>query len=84
MEKLDGIFVDLDKANREIQANHAGNSGLSMYTLEAFEDISHLMAKHADSSIPDTEEEWLEGFNVLSICLVPEQIIERWNLSEQI
>lgn len=76
------IFVDLDKANKEMQANKAESSGLSMYTLEAFEDISYLMAKHADPSIPDTAEEWLEGFNVFSIYLVLEQIIELWNLSE--
>lgn len=76
------IFVDLDKANKEMQANKAESSGLSMYTLEAFEDISYLMAKHADPSIPDTAEEWLEGFNVFSIYLVLEEIIELWNLSE--
>lgn len=76
------IFLDLDKANKEMQANKAENSGLSMYTLEAFEDISYMMAKHADPSIPDTAEEWLEGFNVFSIYLVLEQIIELWNLSE--
>lgn len=76
------IFVDLDKANKEMQANRAENSGISVQTLEAFEDIAYLMAKHADPGIPDTAEEWLEEFNVFSIYLVLEQIIDLWNLSE--
>ena len=76
------IFVDLDKANKEMQSNREENSGISIQTLEAFEDIAYLMAKHADPSIPDTAEEWLADFNVFSIYMVLEQIIELWNLSE--
>ena len=39
------------------------------------------MAKHADPSIPDTPEEWLDGFNAFSIYQVLPQIIELWGLS---
>ena len=75
------IFVDLDKANREMQANRAENSGISVQTLEAFEDIAYLMAKHADPSIPDTAEDWLEGFSVFSIYQVLPEIISLWGVN---
>ena len=44
--------------------------------LEMFENIAYVMAKHADPSIPDTPEEWLDGFNTFSIYQVLPQIIE--------
>ena len=76
------IFADLDRANKEMNANNPESSAISMYTLGAFEDIAYLMAKHADPSIPDTVEEWLEDFNVFSIYMVLKEIIDLWNLSE--
>ena len=53
-----------------------------MRSLEAFEDIAYLMAKHADPSIPDTVEEWLEGFNVFSIYVVLKEIMDLWDFSQ--
>jgi hypothetical protein len=38
------------------------------------------MAKHADPSIPDTPEEWLD-FNTFSIYQVLPQLIELWGLN---
>ena len=51
--------------------------------LEMFENIAFIMAKHADASIPDTPEEWLDGFNTFSIYQVLPQIIELWGLNTQ-
>ena len=48
---------------------------------EMFENIAYVMAKHADPSIPDTPEEWLDGFNTFSIYQVLPQIIELWGLN---
>ena len=39
------------------------------------------MAKHADASIPDTPEEWLDQFNTFSIYQVLPQLIELWVLN---
>ena len=41
------------------------------------------MAKHADANIPDTPEEWLDGFNTFSIYQVLPQLIELWGLNVQ-
>ena len=39
------------------------------------------MAKHADPAQPDTPEEWLEQFNVLSLYQALPDIIELWRLN---
>lgn len=52
-----------------------------MFSLEMFENIAFIMAKHADPSIPDTPEEWLDNFNTFSIYQVLPQLIELWGLN---
>lgn len=41
------------------------------------------MGKHANANIPDTPEEWLDGFNTFSIYQVLPQLIELWGLNVQ-
>ena len=48
-----------------------------------FENIVYIIAKHADGSIPDTPEEWLDGFNTFSIYQVLPELIELWGLNVQ-
>ena len=36
---------------------------------------------HADPTIPDTPEEWLDSFNTFSIYQVLPQIIELWGMN---
>ena len=48
-----------------------------------FENIAYIMAKHADSTVPNTPEEWLDGFNTFSIYQILPQIIELWGLNVQ-
>ena len=59
------------------------NSNLDLFSLEMFENIAYVMAKHADPSVPDTPEEWMDGFNTFSIYQVLPQIIELWGLNTQ-
>ena len=56
---------------------------LILFRLEMFENIAFVMAKHADASIPNTPEEWLDGFNTFSIYQVLPQLIELWGLNVQ-
>ncbi len=53
----------------------------NMFSIEMFENIAFIMAKHADPSIPDTPEEWLDNFNTFSIYQVLPQLIELWRLN---
>ena len=56
-------------------------SNLDMFSLDMFENIAYIMAKHADPGIPDTPEEWLDEFNTFSIYQVLPKIIELWGLN---
>lgn len=59
------------------------NSNLDLFSLEMFENIAYVMAKHADPNIPDSPEEWLDEFNTFSIYQVLPSIIELWGLNVQ-
>ena len=51
---------------------------------QLFEDISYIMAKHADpQGVPDTPDEWLDQFGTFSIYQVLPEIIELWGLNVQ-
>ena len=54
-----------------------------MFSLEMFENIAYIMAKHADPSIPDSPEKWLDEFITFSIYQVLPKIIELWGLNVQ-
>ena len=75
------IFKDLRDLEKSIDKNDPENSSLDLFSLEMFENIAYVMAKHADPSIADTPEEWLDGFNTFSIYQVLPQIIELWGLN---
>ena len=77
------IYKDLKALEKSIGDNSEGNSNLDMFSLEMFENIAFVMAKHADASIPNTPEEWLDGFNTFSIYQVLPQFIELWGLNVQ-
>ena len=75
------IYKDLRTLEKSVGENKEENSNLDMFSLELFENIAYIMAKHADSTIPNTAEEWLDGFNTFSIYQVLPQLIELWGLN---
>ena len=77
------IYRDLRVLEKAVGQNSEEESSLDMFSLEMFENIAYIMAKHADPSIPDSPEEWLDGFNTFSIYQVLPQIIELWGLNVQ-
>ncbi len=77
------IYKDLRSLEKAIGDGSEANSNLDMFSLEMFENIAYIMAKHADPSIPDTPEEWLDGFSTFSIYQVLPQLIQLWGLNVQ-
>ena len=75
------IYKDLRELSKSLEGQNPENSSLDSFSLEMFENIAFIMARHADPSIPDTPEEWLDGFNTFSIYQVLPQIIELWSLN---
>jgi hypothetical protein len=57
---------------------------LFSWSCSRIEDISYIMAKHADpQGVPDTLDEWLDQFGTFSIYQVLPEIIELWGLNVQ-
>ena len=77
------IYKDLRTLEKAVGNGDEQNSNLDLFSLEMFENIAYVMAKHADPNIPDTPEEWLDGFNTFSIYQVLPSIIELWGLNVQ-
>ena len=75
------IYRDLAALEKAVGKNEEGASNLDMFSLEMFENIAYVMAKHADPEIPDSPEEWLDEFNTFSIYQVLPKIIELWGLN---
>ena len=75
------IYKDLSALEKSINQANPDDSNLDLFSLEMFENIAFVMAKHADPNIPDTPEEWLDQFNTFSIYQVLPQLIELWGLN---
>ena len=75
------IYKDIALLETSIDDSNPEASNLDTFSLEMFENIAYIMAKHADANIPDTVEDWLDQFNTFSIYQVLPQLIELWGLN---
>lgn len=72
------IYADLEKLGGDVESG----TTLDTFSLEMFENLSWLMAKHANpDTVPDTPDEWLEQFNVFSIYTVLPAILDLWGMN---
>lgn len=78
------IYKDLRDLEKAVDSSSAEDSNLDLFSLEMFENIAYIMAKHADpTAVPDSPEEWLDEFSTFSIYQVLPEIIELWGLNVQ-
>ena len=77
------IYKDLSILEKAVGTNDEKQSNLDLFSLEMFENIAYIMAKHADANIPDTPEEWLDEFSTFSIYQVLTELIKLWGLNVQ-
>lgn len=70
------LLLDFQKLTSD-----ATDETFSTESLTIFENLAYTMAKQADPSIPDTADEWLDEFDMLSIYVVLPEIVELWRLS---
>ena len=75
------IYKDLADLEKAVGNGKKESSNLDLLSLELFENIAYTMAKHADSSVPDSPEEWLDAFSTFSIYQVLPEIIKLWGLN---
>ena len=78
------IYKDLRDLEKSVGSSSAEESNLDLLSLELFENIAYIMAKHAEpTTVPDSPEEWLDEFSTFSIYQVLPEIIELWGLNVQ-
>ena len=78
------IYKDLRDLEKAVDSSSEEQSSLDLFSLEMFENIAFVMAKHADpTAVPDSPEDWLDEFNTFSIYQVLPEIIELWGLNVQ-
>ena len=76
------IYKDFASLKTEVTEGDENKSEIGIESLEVFENIAYIMAKHADpENVPDNPDEWLEAFNTFSIYEVLPQLIELWGLN---
>ncbi len=76
------IYKDLAALQKALSTSSEEESSMDVFSLELFENISFIMARHADpKGVPDTAEEWLDGFNVFSIYQVLPELLDLWGMN---
>ena len=75
------IFRDLSALEKSFNTKIKKGGNFEITDLEVFENIAYIMAKHADKTIPDNIDEWLEDFEMFSIYEVLPDILEMWNIN---
>ena len=83
LNKLQGAYNKAMRLPDEATDDEIKEAQLSALDLEIFENAAYVMAKQYDANLPNSPEEWLDGFNTFSIYQVLPQIIELWGLNTQ-
>ena len=72
------IFKDLSKLEASYSKKKNEDGSIAIEDLEIFENVAYIMAYHADHTIPDNIDDWLDQFEMFSIYEVLPEILELW------
>ena len=72
------IFKDLSRLASSYSKKKNEDGSFAIEDLEIFENVAYIMAYHADHSIPDNIDDWLDQFEMFSIYEVLPEILELW------
>ena len=76
------IYQDFAALQKSVGENTEKSSALAIESLEVFENIAYIMAKHAaPENVPDNPDDFLEQFNTFSIYEILPQLIDLWGLN---
>ena len=76
------IYQDFAALQKSVGENTENSSALDIESLEVFENIAYIMAKHAaPENVPDNPDDFLEQFNTFSIYEILPQLIDLWGLN---
>ena len=72
------IFKDLTKLEASYKGKTDNGAEMQIEDLEIFENVAYIMALHADHTIPDTIDAWLDEFEMFSIYEILPEILDLW------
>lgn len=72
------IFKDLAKLESSYKSSKEEGEEFAIDDLEIFENVAYIMAYHADNTIPDNIDDWLDQFEMFSIYEVLPEILALW------
>ena len=83
LQDMQTIKKAVEKSVQENAQEGGQMSSIPLEALELLENVSYLMAKHADPAVPAPVEERLDGFETFSIYTVFPAIEELWMANVQ-
>lgn len=83
MRQLQKSFQKASSLPEDATEEDRQDAQLSALDLTIFENVAYIMAKHADKTVADSLDEWLDGFELFSIYQVLPHILELWGLSNK-
>ena len=83
MRQLQKAFRKATSLPKDATEEEIQDAQLSVLDLTIFENVAYVMAKHADKTVADDLESWLDGFEMFSIYEVLPHILELWGMSQQ-
>ena len=72
------IFKDLAKLESSYKGSKEEGEECAIDDLEIFENVAYIMAYHADNTIPDNIDDWLDQFEMFPIYEVLPEILALW------
>ena len=81
LKKLQGAYNKTMRLPDEAAEEERKEAQLSALDLEIFENAAYVMAKQYDANLPNSPEEWLDGFETFSIYEILPAILELWQLN---
>lgn len=81
LNKLQASYNKTTRLPAEATDEERKEAQLSAIDLEIFENAAYVMAKQYDANLPNSPEEWLDGFETFSIYEILPAILELWQLN---
>lgn len=81
LNKLREAYNKAMRLSDEATDEERKEAQLSALDLEIFENAAYVMAKQYDANLPNSPEEWLDGFETFSIYETLPAILELWQLN---
>lgn len=81
------IILDMKQLQDDMQEKGQNDereeSNIPIQSLNIFENIAYIMARHVDNSIPESVYDWLDRFDTFSIYTIFPELADLWNMNNK-